>query len=63
MSTAVDMWLHWILPQHGALVLEVAVVVQVHLCLVDHLETAAVLENLCLMEGRLELLLYSVCMP
>ena len=42
--------------QHGVLVLEVAVVVvEVHLCLVYHLEIAAVLENLCLMERRLEL--------
>ena len=59
MSTAMGMWL-----QHWALMLEVVVVVvEVHLCLVDHLEPAAVLENLCLMERRLELLLYSVCMP
>ena len=64
MSTALGRWLDLIRLQHGALVLEVAVVVvEVHLCLVDHLEIAAVLESLCLKERRLELLLYSLCMP
>ena len=66
MSTALGRWLDWILLQHEALVLEVVAVVvveEVHLCLVDHLESAAVLVNLCLMERRLELLQYSLCMP
>ena len=55
MSTAMESWLHWVLPQHGPLVLEVAaaVVVEVHIFLLDRLETAAVLENLCLVERRL----------
>ena len=63
-STAMDMLSHWVLPQHGALVLEVAVeAAEGHLCLVDHLEVAVDLEELCLMERRLEVLQYSVCMP
>ena len=64
MSSALGRWLGWILLQHVALALKVAVVVvEVHLYLVDHLEMAAVLENLCLEERLLELLLYSLCMP
>ena len=55
-STALDNSLHLMLPQHVALALEVAAVVAVeelHLFLVDRLEIAAVLENLCLMERLL----------
>ena len=53
------------LPRRGALVLEVAVeVAEEPLCLVNHLEVVAVvLEDLCLVERRLELLQYSVCTP
>ena len=55
-STAMDMLLRWVLPQRGALALEVAVeVAEEYLCLVDHLEVVVVLEDLCLMEHRLEL--------
>ena len=64
MSIAMDRMLHWVLHQHGALVLEVAVEVEGPcLCLVDHLEDVAVLEDLSLMERHLELSQYSVCMP
>ena len=52
------------LPRHGALVLVAVEVAEEHLCLVNHLEVVAVvLEDLCLVERRLELLQYSVCTP
>ena len=50
-STPLDKWLHWVLPERVELVLEgVAVEVEVCVFLVDHLENADVLEDLCLVE-------------
>ena len=52
-STPLDRWLHWVLPVRVELVLEevaVEVGVEVRVVLVDHLEIADVLEDLCLME-------------